>query len=108
MNAPAAVQENSSWWKVDWSWSLDSRALLHSLKSQMFVLRKCVKWFSLLSKISRQLFIDNCHLKFSRLIFQIVILQLVKTVVQKAGFDFNDFSKLLLIQKILVELIIDW
>jgi len=37
----------------------------------------------------------------------IVFLQLVKTVVQNASFDFNDFSKLLLIQKILVELIID-
>jgi len=73
MIAPAAVQENSSWWKTSIDlWLQDSQAHLLSLKSQKFLLRKCLECFSFVSKISRQLFIDNCHLKFSRLIFQIV------------------------------------
>jgi len=37
----------------------------------------------------------------------IVFLELVKTVNQNVISDFNDFSNLLLIQKILMELILD-
>jgi len=46
MIAPAAVQENSFWWKISIDlWSQDSWAHLLSLKSQIFVLRKCLVWF---------------------------------------------------------------
>jgi len=44
----------------------------------------------------------DCFVKQS-----IVFLELVKTVIQNASFDFNDFSNLLLIQKTLMELILD-
>jgi len=59
---------------VNWSWSLDTKALLLSLKNSNVLAQKMFKMISILclSKISCQLFIDNCHLKFSRLIFQIV------------------------------------
>jgi len=57
IKALVAVQENNSWWKtLNVLWSLYSLALLLSLKSQTFMLRKCLEKFSLTSKISRQLF----------------------------------------------------
>jgi len=52
---------------------------------------------------------DNC-LKISIDYFDkqlIVFLELVKTVNQNVIFDFNDFLNLLLIQKLLMELILD-
>jgi len=52
---------------------------------------------------------DNC-LKISIDYFgkqSIVFLELVKIVIQNVISDFNDFSNLLLIQKILMELIMD-
>jgi len=57
---------------------------------------------------ARQLFIDNC-LKNSVDCFvkqSIVLIKLVKTVIQNARSDFNDFSNHLLNQKTLMELIL--
>jgi len=72
MIAPAAVQENSSLWKTSIDlWSQDSRAHLLSLKIVNFRAQKMfwMIFFWLTSKISRQLFKYNCHLKIQSIDF---------------------------------------